>query len=87
MRGALPSSGKFSEKKKKRKVGGWVGEEIETSMIISPDSKPSIFKLLEEYESSVSPPDPVGRDPPPLFLVVMSLLKKSLGGRVLAWYA
>lgn len=87
MRGALPSSGKFSEKKKKK--GGWVrGGEMETSVIISPDSKPSIFKLLEEYESSVSPPDPVGWDlPPPLFLVVMSLLKKSLGGRVLAWYA
>lgn len=60
---------------------------METSMIISPDSKPSIFKLLEEYESSVFPPDPVRRDLPPLFLVVMSLLKKSLGGRVLAWYA
>lgn len=58
-----------------------MGEEIETSMIISPDSKPSIFKLLEEYESSVSPPDPVGWDLPPPFFGGDVSVKKVSGGQ------
>lgn len=68
---------------KKKKVSGGVCVEMETSMIISPDSKASNFTLLEEYESSVFPPDPVGKHlPPPPYSVVMSPLKKSLwGGR------